>query len=259
MVCLLEEYFGDKTEGPDKDEKVKALVNECVRQSNLILNYSNDNRYRSNANKWMSDVYEKLGDYDKAEEYANNLPIMDIDNDRFYQLGYIYRKSKREKEAISFHGMAIHNALEYLNCHLLTIGHCYRSIGKIEEAYICHRFYPDLYDYMVGEREDEFTFYFNTDYVYCAWDCLDLGRPDDALDWLEKYVRNEFLVAKNFHAAEETSLPYLSGWGIVYSAETYPAGRYILDYLKWKCFDPIRDTDRFKALVKAAEETIEAK
>ncbi len=256
LVCLIDLYYHLMPGSPKKEAKIKALEKECVRQANLILNYSNNAEYRSYANSWMTEVYETLEDYDKTKEYANNLPNIDIFNDRYCRLGDIYRLSKHAKEAIPFHGVAIHNALKYLNQHLLRIGHCYHDIGKYEEAYVCHRFYPDLFDHMIGEREDEFSCFFSLNYAFCAKDCLDLNRPDEALDWLEKYVRYELLKEKNCHAATESSLPYLAGWRIICPDKSWPAGHNILNWLRRDCFDPIRDTDRFKALVRKAEESI---
>ncbi len=165
LVNLIDLYYHLLPGSPKKYAKIKELEKECVRQSNLILNYSDNAEYRSYANSWMNEIYETLEDYGKAEEYANNLPSIDIFNDKYCRLGDIYRLSNHAEEAMPFHGAAINNALKYLNQHLMRMGHCYRSIGKYEEAYICHRFYPDLYDYMAGEREDEFPFNFITDYV----------------------------------------------------------------------------------------------
>ncbi len=80
LVNLIDLYYHLLPLSPKykKEEKIKALLRECVRQSNLILKYSDNAEYRRYASGWMVRAYETLDEYDKAEEYANNLTQLDI-------------------------------------------------------------------------------------------------------------------------------------------------------------------------------------
>ncbi len=84
---------------------------------------------------------------------------------------------------------------------------------------------------------------------------MNLCRPDEALDWLERYVRSELFYKKNYNKIKSSRLPYLVGVKVNHYSDIQFIKENILNKLRWKCFDPIRDTDRFKALVKAAEES----
>ena len=76
---------------------------------------------------------------------------------------------------------------------------------------------------------------------------------DEAMDWLEKMVRHEKITAKNYNVITETKLPYFYGRELHYCAKTYDRTDAITPTLAWKVFDPIRDTDRFKAILADAE------
>ena len=81
-----------------------------------------------------------------------------------------------------------------------------------------------------------------------------LDRPDEAMDWLEKAVRHHRIVAKNYNVVTESKLPYLYGQKLHYWAETYPASDdCITPCLAKAIFDPIRETERFQAILADAQ------
>ena len=148
----------------------------------------------------------------------------------------------------------IYKALDYLQYQLFAMGKSWREEGKFEEAYTCHRLYPDIYDLIIGKREDEMTFTSpHYDYEQCALNSMYLNCPDEAMNWLEKMVRHERITAKNYNVITETRLPYLYGKTIQYSADSYRRTNALMPILAWKIFDPIRNTDRFKAILADAE------
>ena len=84
--------------------------------------------------------------------------------------------------------------------------------------------------------------------------CMLLDRPDEAMDWLEKEVRHHRLTAKNYNVVTESKLPYLYGQELHYWAETYPASDdRITPALADVLFDPIRETERFQAILDDAQ------
>ena len=108
---------------------------------------------------------------------------------------------------------------------------------------------------MFKNSEDEVPYYTNHPcYDWCAATCMKLGRYDEAMDWLEKWLRHEQIIAKNFNVVTESKLPYFSGLDFLDSYhESYPREKRITPSLEWESFDPIRDTDRFKTILADAE------
>jgi tetratricopeptide (TPR) repeat protein len=164
----------------------------------------------------------------------------------YYLLGKKEESRKQNAENIC-------KTLEYLQSELQIIGFSWEEEGKFEEAYTCFRLNSDLYDLMVGEREDEMPFCLARSHTECALNCMRLNRPDEAMDWLEKMVRHERITAKNYNVITETQLPYLYGQTKHYSANSYRRTDKLLPILEWDIFDPIRDTDRFQAILADAE------
>ena len=147
----------------------------------------------------------------------------------------------------------IDNALDYLHNQLFNIGCLWEMEGKYEEAYACYRLYPDIYDLMVGDREDEMPFCLELYHAWCALICMRLNRHAEAMDWLEKLIHHERLTAKNYNVITTTKLPYFYGKELHYCANMYTVQDKIIPTLAWKAFDPIRETDRFKAILADAE------
>ncbi|MBR4000726.1 MAG: hypothetical protein IKI93_20545 [Clostridia bacterium] len=164
----------------------------------------------------------------------------------YYLLGKKDESRKQNAENIC-------KTLEYLQSELNIIGFSWEEEGKYEEAYTCFRLNSDLYDLMVGEREDEMPFCLALSHTECALNCMRLNRPDEAMDWLEKMVRHEKITAKNYNVITETQLPYLFGQTKHYPANSYRRTDTLVPILTWTIFDSIRNTARFQAILADAE------
>ena len=228
--------------------------NEFLREANVILHHCTDVRYLSQAHSWLTYYYERKENYVKAEEHAKQIPTLNPYAEGGGELAHLYHLLGREEDSRKQHAENIHNALTYLSMQLYQITWSWYKAGEYEKAYSCLRLYPDLYDLMVGDREDEMPFYIDPCYTNCAEICMGLDRPDEAMDWLEKAVRHHRIVAKNYNVVTESKLPYLYGQKLHYWAETYPASDdCITPCLAKAIFDPIRETERFQAILADAQ------
>ena len=253
-ICgLLDEYrYSDEMK--DKTEEIQKWENEFIRQANVILNHCTDSRYLNEANKWMAVLYQEMGNYVKMLEYAKKITVFDpyaeggdLQADALKLLG---RKDEGRRERAK----NIYNALEYLQDQLFMIGKSWRTEGKFEEAYACHRLYPDIYELIIGKREDEMPLSdMQYDYMHCAIVCMSMNRHDEAMDWLEKMVKHERIKAKNFNVITETKIPYLYGKTKHFSANSYDRKDTLLPSFAYDVFDPIRENERFKAILADAE------
>ena len=190
--------------------------------------------------------------YQKMLEYAEKLSVFNPWADGGNWKALAYERLGREEDSRRQHAENIINALDYLENELFHIGGSWEKEGKFEEAYSCYRLYPDIYDLMVGDREDEISFSILW-YDHCALNSMRLNRPEETMDWLEKMVRHARIAAKNHNVITETKLPYLYGQTRHYWSNAYRRTDTLLPTLEWDIFDPIRETDRFQAILADAE------
>jgi len=243
-----EEQFADEI--TDKEAEMKAWENEAIRQADIILNYCTDSKCLNEANRWPVSIYRIMKDYTKAEEHAKKLT-----ENRYRYLAIVYDDMGKKEDAMKQYCLNIEAALFSLQQDLSGLGHLYKKQKKHEEAYACFRLFPDIYDMMFGENENEVPYYINHPcYDWCAASCMDLGRYDEAIEWLEKWLRHEQRNAKVFNVITKSKLPYFHGIDFSYSYHaTYPRHNLITPSIAWESFDPIRETDRFKAIVANAD------
>ena len=248
---LLDEYK-ETEDFENKNEEIQKWENELLRQANVILGHCTDSRYLNEANTWLTIHFKSKRNFQKMLEYADKIPVFSPFAEGGHWKALACELLGREEESRRQNAENIYKALDYLQQHLFIIGNSWEKEGKFDEAYACYRLYPDIYDLMVGEREDEMPFG-DLLYEYCAVVCMRLKRSEEAMDWLEKMVRHTWITAKNFNVITETRLPYLYGQTCHYWADSYHRTDKLLPILAWDIFDPIRETDRFKAILADAE------
>ncbi|MBQ7299590.1 MAG: helix-turn-helix domain-containing protein [Clostridia bacterium] len=243
-----EEQFADEI--TDKESEMKAWANEGIRQGNIVLNYCTDSYLLNIANRWLVSIYRIMKDYSKAEEHARKLT-----DGRETFLAIVYDDMGRTEDAMKQYSVSIDNAFSALIQSLPLLGYLYLKQKKFDEAYTCYRLFPDIYDLMFKNSEDEVPYYaYHPCFDWCAAVCMKLGRHDEAMDWLEKWLKHEQINAKNYNVITESKLPYFSGLIFADSYhESYLRENRITPSLEWDNFDPIRETDRFKAILADAE------
>jgi len=252
ICCLLNKYkYSDDMK--NKTEEKQRWESECIRQANVILGHCTDSRYLNSANKWLAVLYRDTENYVKMLEHADKITVFDPHGEGGSWKAVAYDLLGKKEESRKQNAENICKAFEYLQSELQIIGHSWEEAGNFEEAYACYRLYPYIYDLMAGEREDETPFCLTLYHDQCALICMRLNRPDEAMHWLEKMVRHQRITAKNYNVITETKLPYLYGKEMHYSMNSYRRTGTLLPTLAWEIFDPIRETDRFKAILADAE------
>lgn len=242
-----EEQYADEI--TDKENQMKAWENEGIRQANIILNYCTDSEYLNLANRWLVSIYRIMKDYAKAEEHAKKLT-----NERGSQLAIVYEEMGKTEDAARQYSANIYAGFSRLEQELNGLGYLYIKQKKYEEAYACYRLYFDICDRIASEHREELPFYSTLNYDWCAAVCTCLGRYDEAMEWLEKWLENIQSAEKNHNIITTSKLPYFYGIHL----ESCAGSAYRLPYpvtssLEWDSFDPIRGTDRFKGIVADAE------
>ena len=252
ICCLVNEYRTTEETRELKEER-QAWENECIRQANVILHHCTDSRYLNAANKWLTQLYRCMGNAVKAEEYAKRITVFDPYEEGGDWLALVYNDLGKVEDCRKQYATNIYKAQEYLANQLIMLGHSWAWSGEYEKAYTCYRFYPDLLEHMVGDGEDEIPFCLEPCFDQCALMCMRLGRPDEAMDWLEKMVRHQRAVVKTYNVITESKLPYLYGYELRYTACRYNRAERLTPTLAWTAFDSIRDTERFQSILADVE------
>ena len=252
ICCLVDQYYWDPDAESKKAER-QFWENECIRQANVILAHCTDSRYLNAANKWMTVLYRRMQNFEKAEEHARKIDVFNQYEEGGAWLADVYDCLGKKEQSRKQYGNNINKALDYLHHQLAMLGYSWRSDAKYEQAYSCFKLYCDFYDCMMGEVQEELPFCLNVNYEDCAEMCMRLGRYDEAMEWLEKMIAHQRFVVKNYNVVTKSSLPFLPDLEFRYTANVYDRTNLLLPTLSWKLFDPIRDTERFKVLFAAAQ------
>ena len=149
------------------------------------------------------------------------------------------------------YSLNIHFALQTLRGELLHLGYLYHRQKKYEEAYACYRLFSDMMEMILGNGGDDIVHYDIPCYNWCAAVCADLGRSDEAMDWLEKWLGHMRLVADRKNAIVESKLPYF--YGVDLRRTNMSAAESMTSSLEWDRFDQIRQTDRFQKILADAQ------
>ena len=227
-----------------------AMMQEGIRQANVILHHCSDMEYLDLAHRRLVSIYRIAGDLTKAEEHAKQV----VDQSGF-QLAVVYEAMGRTEDAKVQYINALYAKLIQIEPILPALGYLYEKQGKPEEAYTCYRLRIDLFERILRNQNDDEPYHpnlsLNLSYDRCAAVCMKLGRTEEAMDWLEKLVSYGKRAADK-HPNKTSQLPYF--YGIDFSAHltSVSPAKQIISSLQWSVFDPLRENERFRAILTKA-------
>ncbi len=240
-VCMLG-YYNKDSEDAEEKRRFQDIYSECRRAADVILNSSRDLNDLQDTHGWLVLLYTKSKEFDKAEEQIAFLP-------QNRGVSTIIHHNDPEKE-IETRCENIFSYLRNLEFEIAWLSIAYRNQGKIEDAYsVCRTFYDTICS-VYGEYTYRTPFF--TDEPYqgrLASFALRLGRPDEALDWLERMYNDTMAMAENWKKGVHFDVPLLRGVKQDMHMEAYNVRPKLLHVLNEKVFDPIRDTDRFQSIL----------
>ncbi len=244
----------DELGSAGRNDEAKPLMSEFIRRGNIVLSHCTDADTLNITNHWFVYFYIHIGENDKAEEHAGRISRNFIYSNSRSMLAYVKGRKGDSEEAMKLRGEVILSALMLLTHELGTIGNQYARMDKLEEAYQCYALFPDIYDLIIKDREDDIPFYRDQSYDRLAITCMKLGRYDEAIEQLERYLRHEKKVAETYNIITESKIPYFFGGNLKFSHDHYTTRGEISETIELEIFNPIRDTDRFRTLAKEVSE-----
>jgi Predicted transcriptional regulators len=231
------------------DSRADGIFSECVREAELIINYSKDTTQIMSAHKWLVRVYCDLGLFDKAREHAKSFP-----NGYGFtageQLANIYGAEKKTDDVIAQCCKNINLYLISLKYTLCQLGSAYFIKGKYEDALFAYQAVSKMIPAIYGDEIYVPPLHVNS-YInaFAASCCIKLNRIDEAMDILEKNY--DYVIAQNKYYNIKTKLdtPLLRECNFTFFGNKYNAKETLKNDFNDIRFDPIRDNPRFIALL----------
>ena len=174
----------------------KEIFPECIRMANLIINYSKVATDVLRAHMIMVILHTAYGNKEKAREHAENFPWR-VDMSVHVMSAYIAHHEK-DYAAEALHCQRdIMYHFEAMLCDLAQLGESYRELGKYDDAlkifnsvfslieiiFADENFMPPIHR---RERGDV--------HALIARTYLEMGEPEQTLDWIEKMVDYDIAV-----------------------------------------------------------------
>ncbi len=230
-----------------RNEEAKSYIPEFIRVGNVVLNHCTDSEHLNEANMWFTNFYLHIGDTGKAEEHARRIATY-ANGDSV--LAHVKARQNDNKESMRLTAQVISRSFEDLMYELSSLGSSYYRMGKYEEAYQCYALFPNIYELIMKDREDDIPFYEAPSYGKLAIVCMKLGRQDEAITHLERCLQLQKATVKTYNIVTESNIPFFYDRTLKYSRDHYTAPGDISEVMRKEIFDPIRDADRFRILEK---------
>ena len=237
------------------EARVREIRRECIRQANLVVNYSKNTDEINQARDYLVTQYSELGEFDRAEEEAMKFPVSP-GYWRGPMLANIMNDKKDRPGEIRQRCANISRYIEALYGEILALGTEYHYDGRTEDEYRTYRAAYDILSAIHGDGVHSTApiRYCFENYTLIAISCVELGRPDEAVDWLERiydhFKNNEWCFGQDFHVDSPLLREETFHWEF---DSMSVAKEILLNKLSLSFFDPIRETERFRELVKKAE------
>ena len=241
---------------PDNDglyaeDRAAEIAAETERQAKLIINYSKNMSDIMRARQILVFLYTSQGKYELAEEQANYFPVRS-DFTLFSHLSLI-DEAKGDTAGVIAH-LGVDNAyvLQTLEDNFARLGKAYYADGQYERSAALYETWFTVMKAMFGEDFPSFHDFDSGDiYLLMAQAYLAMGENEKAMDSLEQSVMfylDKITPTNKMRIAALRQNPPLIAHGII----GIPAPEVLRVKLTGKLmspeFEPLRDTERFRAL-----------
>jgi len=230
----------------------EELLNESIRNGNLVVKYSSETAEVINARRWIAAVYAKMNRWNEAYETVGQLPLLfdDIRGIRLAELKWEAGETKEERELRCDN---LHELLKTLHHQVVMLGHNYAKEEQYEDAYRCYSFLRGLIVLLYGEDEYVPPFHVSSIFLYIdpAFCLVKLGRYEEAVDLLEQGMTFEEKQAEHYNVREKPETPLLRENTFHYVGNEYGPSRVKARIRRYKKdFAPLEENPRYRAILE---------
>lgn len=240
------------TEKLDNDKK-QEIFNECVREAELIISYCRQPNLVINTHRQLIFLYSVFGKYDKAHEHITELPT-DIEDIRGLNETGISIHEGNFVKTIELCNENIYTLLDSLQSQIIYLGNAYM---KANDAVSARKTFETLISIFntVSDTEGYMPPFHLGQSVFAKLASISIrnGNTDEAMLYLEKMYDYTCTQAAGYNKTLHVKSPLLCKHTMEFNYSDYEPREMMDRELSQKCFDPIRDTQRFKNLLTKVE------
>lgn len=241
----------------EEAEIAKIAYNDCLKYFNMIIKYSNDANIILRAHDTMLHLHCRYKEFDKAREHAKAFPVSFLQN-KLYQDATISTFERNYDKDIETRTQILSGLLRVVEFGVMPLIEDYKRKGQFEDAISVGETILNIVKAIYGEEKYTPPFhcaYFL--YFQLAHSSILLGNTDKAFEYLEMQydyckVANEcYNKITQFENIAAIRYDKFEFYGDRYHIEEY------VEHFNWTGYNPIREDERFKLILKKAKKLIE--
>lgn len=249
LSCTLNHGICVILESENKEnERIRKIYNECEREAQLIINYSQDISEVFNARQNLIKLYCSFNQFEKAKEQARKFP--GTINTQSIQMAWINRDENNIEEEITNRCNTFAQLLAKIEFELRPLGDCYRRKGQYDDAIKVYKTILDIVEAVYGEEE------YTPPLHVLAWvhfrlaECsVLLGDNNAAIEWLEKEYDFNMNAAKHYNKRTQLDIPTLRACEFKYFSNHYHV-EDMIDEFNDPRFDVLKNNSRYQVLLE---------
>lgn len=235
-------------------ENAQKIYKECIRQANVVISYSKNVNSTMRAHMIMAFLHSAYGNFELAREHAEQFPFR-TDMTRFGIEAFINdfegntEGAKRNREYdLAYHFEAVLNDMMLLSSD-------YEKLGDYADAESVLLSALDMIGVLCKDEPVTHSFHqreYGDIYGTLAKICVEMGKTDEALDWIEQMAEFDMFVGVRYKMDLRMQNPILRD---VTDLNYFPCvnrRERLLAKLRDRAFDEIRENTRFQAVVDRA-------
>jgi len=235
------------------NDKKQEIFNECVREGELIISYCRQPGLVINTHRELIFLYSVFGKYDKAHEHIPELPT-DIEDIRGFNETSISIQEGNFIKTIELCNENIYNLLFSLHFQIMYLGNAYMKANDDASARKTYETLISIFN-TVYDNEGYMPLFHCEQSVYAKLASISIrtGNTNEAMLYLEKMYDYTCAQSAGYNKTLHVKSPLLCKHTMEFNYPDYEPREMMDIELSQKCFDPIRDTQRFKNLLTKVE------
>ena len=232
-------------------EAKKKIYDECIRQSNIILQYCPQTDIVIKTKRVLADLFKIFGEKKKARELIDELPssVEDISS---IVLAKFLVGCKDWEGAINTCHNNIYELINEMRAQAKFLASAYMRSGQYEKAEIVCLTVLDIIKMIF--RDETYTPPFHIDQTFYRFLAICALRrrndEEEAVDYLEQMYEYSICQAEGFQKVRHVKTPMLETYEMDFNYPYYEPKQMLLTQLDRDVFEPLHKNERFIRLME---------